>query len=166
VLSTARDEVLTLEGVIAVVCGGGDTAQAMSQENVEIAPVEVMRGWVDAWNQADLANPVSAFDVEAVVITDPSWMEPGPFEGRAAIRKWYEGLRESWEGRNTIAIAELFEVDANVVARLNWEVRGRSSGIDTTLDATFVNRIERGKIVRQQWYFDYDKALEAVGLSE
>jgi hypothetical protein len=26
--------------------------------------------------------------------------------------------------------------------------------------------IENGKIVRQQWYFDHGKALEAVGLSE
>jgi hypothetical protein len=45
-------------------------------------------------------------------------------------------------------------------------VQGRSSGIETVLDVTSVNRIEGGKIVRQQWYFDYAEALAAAGLSE
>ncbi len=133
----------------------------MSQENVEI-----VRRVYDAWNRGDAEAWIEAFDVDAVVITDPSWMEPGPFEGRAAIREWYEGLRESWEGRDEIVVTELIGVGDRVVARINWEVRGRSSGIETVLDATCVSRIDRGKIVRQQWYFDHEKALEAVGLSE
>jgi ketosteroid isomerase-like protein len=136
------------------------------QENVEIAPAEVVRQSFEAWNRADIGCSISAFDAEAVVVTDPSWMEPGPFHGRAAIRKWFEGLRESWDQQNAIVITELFVVGENVVARINWEVRGRSSGIETTLDATSVNRVNRGKIIRQQWYFDYGQALEAVGRSK
>ncbi len=138
----------------------------MSEENVEAARQEVIRRWFDAWNRADRDTFASLFDIDAVVITDPSWMEAGPFEGQAAIGKWYEGLRESWEERNAIVIVELLEVGDNVVARVDWEVRGRSSGIDTILDATCVNRIDGGKIVRQQWYFDHGKALEAAGLPE
>lgn len=138
----------------------------MSDENVELAATELIRRWVDAWNRADLDNFVSAFDADALVITDPSWMEPGPFRGRAAIRKWYEGLRESWGEQNASVPTELVGVGDMVLARMDWEVQGRSSGIETVLDITCVNRIERGKIVRQQWYFDHQKALEAAGLSE
>lgn len=138
----------------------------MSDESVELAPAEVIRGWIDAWNRGDLDAFAGAFAAEAVVIPDPSWMEPGPFEGRAAIREWHEGLRESWDNPNAVVITELLAVGDRVLARVNWQVRGRSSGIETHLDATTVSRIDRGKIVRQQWYFEYEKAVEAAGSSE
>ncbi len=133
----------------------------MSQENVE-----VIRRRFDAWNRADLDTFASIFDADAEVITDPSWMETGPFKGRAAIREWYEGLREAWNQRNTVVVTEIFEVEATVVGRIDWQVRGRSSRIETNLDATTVNTVEHLKIVRQRWYFDYGEALEAAGLSE
>ena len=132
----------------------------MSQEDLD-----VMRRWSDAWNRGDIDAFADLFDADAEVITDPSWMEAGPFHGRAAIRKWYEGLKESYE-REVVVLKELFEAGDKVVARLDWQVRGRTSGIETELDATSVNTIESGRIVRQQYYFDYAKALEAVGLSE
>jgi hypothetical protein len=138
----------------------------MSEENVELAATELIRKWVDAWNREDLDTFVSAFDDDAVVITDPSWMEPGPFVGRAAVSQWYAALREAWGGRDTNVITELFDVGESVLARMNWEVQGRFSGIETVLDITCISRIEHGRIVRQQWYFDYQKAIEAVGLSE
>jgi ketosteroid isomerase-like protein len=133
----------------------------MSQENVE-----VIRRWFDAWNRADLDTFSSFFDADAEVITDPSWMESGPFKGRDAIREWYEGLREAWAGRNQIVITDLFAVGDMVVARVDWQVRGRTSGIDTDLDATSISTVERRKIVRQRWFFDHRDALEAAGLSE
>ncbi len=56
----------------------------MSGKNVELAATEVVRGWIDAWNRDDLGSFADAFDDDVVVITDPSWMEPGPYEGREA----------------------------------------------------------------------------------
>ena len=46
---------------------------------------------------------------------------------------------------------------------LIWQVRGRTSGIEMDLDATCINNLKQGNIVRQQWYFDHAQALEAVG---
>jgi hypothetical protein len=133
----------------------------MSQEDLD-----VMRRWVETWNRTDLDAFADTFDDDAELITDPSWMEAGPFKGRAAIRAWFEGLKESWDERDAVLLTELFEVGEQVVARIDWQVRGRTSGIDTALDATSVNIIQRGRIVRQQWFFDHAKALEAAGLSE
>ena len=137
-----------------------DARPTMAEENLD-----VMRRWCDTWNRGDIDAFADLFDADAEVITDPSWMEAGPFHGRAAIRKWYEGLKESYE-REVVVLKELFEAGGKVVARVDWQVRGRTSGIETELDATSVNTIESGRIVRQQYYFDYAKALEAVGLSE
>ena len=131
----------------------------MSQENLEI-----LRRWIDAWNRGDLDTHARLFEVDAEVITDPSWMEPGPFKGRTAIRRWYEGLRESWGGRDEAVLTELFAVSGQVVARWDGKVRGRASGIDTRLDLTAVNLVEAGRIVRQQYYFDHAEALKALGL--
>ena len=130
------------------------------------ADLDVLRRWAETWNRTDLDAFAATFDDDAELITDPSWMEAGPFKGRAAIRTWFEGLKESWEERDAIVLTELFEVDAQVIARIDWQVRGRTSGIDITLDATSVNTIQRGRIVRQQWFFDHAKALEAVGRPE
>jgi ketosteroid isomerase-like protein len=127
--------------------------------------LDVMRRWADAWNRSDLEAFADTFDPDAELITDPSWMEAGPFRGRAAIKAWYEGLTESWDGRDAVVLKELFEANENVIARIDWQVRGRSSGIDTELDATSINTIRRGRIARQQWYFDHTEALAAVGLA-
>lgn len=132
----------------------------MSGENAELAPAELIRAWVDAWNRGDMDRFTRTFDTGAVVITDPSWMEPGPYEGREAIGRWFRGLRESW-GDNVNSITDLQSHGATVLARADWEVQGRSSGIETILDVTCINRVERGMIVFQQWYFDHEKALEA-----
>ncbi len=123
-----------------------------------------MRSWAEAWNRTDLALFGDLYDVDAVVITDPAWMEAGPFMGRAAIMGWYEGLKESWQQRDAVVLKEVFVANDKVVARLDWQVRGRASGIEI-FDATGVHTIENGRIVRQQWYFDHAKALEAVGMS-
>jgi hypothetical protein len=127
---------------------------------------DVLRRWAEAWNERDLGAFMDCFDADAEVITDPSWMEAGPFVGRAAIRNWYEGLAEAWGGRDEVVVRELFESDDRVVLRFDWMVRGRASGLDTKLDATSVNLVTRAKIVRQQYFFDYAEALKAVGLEE
>lgn len=128
--------------------------------------LDVMRRWCDTWNHGDIDAFADLFDADAEVITDPSFMEAEPFKGRAAIRKWFEGFKESWQEGGEVALRELFEIGDKVVLRFDWRVRGRTSGIETELDVTGVNPIRKGRIVHQQYYFDHAAALEAVGLSE
>ena len=128
--------------------------------------IDVMHTWGDSWNRGDLDAFSELFDVDAKVVTDPSWMEAGPFEGRAAIRKWFEGLRESWDERNLVSFKEIFQAGEKVVARFDWQVRGRTSGVEMDFDVTSITRFEGGRIVHQQYYFNHAEALQAVGLSE
>ena len=139
----------------------------MSQENVESDDgMDVIRLWFATWNRADFDAFFDLYAADAELITDPSWVEAGPFNGREAIRTWFEGLQQSWEAQDAVVLNELFEVADKVVARFVWQVRGRTTGIDMHLDATSVNTIKRGKIVRQQYFFDHAEALDAAGLSE
>ena len=83
----------------------------------------------------------------------------------SVMRSWYE----TWNRGGLDAFAELYDelIPAGelVVSRMDWQVRGRVSGIDTRLALTNVNAIEDGRIVSQQHYLDHDEALAAAGLS-
>jgi ketosteroid isomerase-like protein len=127
--------------------------------------MEVMRSWFDTWNRGDLDAFIDLYAVDAEVTLPASWVETGTVEGRPAIRRFFEGLKESWEGHDEAVLREVFRAGDAVVSRMDWQVRGRVSGIETHIGVTNVNTIEGGKIVRQRHYLDHDEALKALGLA-
>jgi ketosteroid isomerase-like protein len=127
--------------------------------------LDLVRGWFDAWNIGDMETFLATFDADAEVITDPSFPEAGPLRGRQAIRDFFDGVKESWEGQDQAVVKELFEAGDNVVARWDWTARGRASGMETGMDWTTVYDIENAKIVRLRYYRDHASALRAMGLA-
>jgi ketosteroid isomerase-like protein len=125
----------------------------------------VLRGWTDAWNRGDFAVIVGSFAADAEVIPDPSGPDEGPYVGRAAIMKFFEGLREEWES-DEVSLRELFGVGDKVLARWDWRVRGRASGVETEVNVTSISTLSDGQIVWQRYYFDHAEALKAMGLEE
>jgi ketosteroid isomerase-like protein len=128
--------------------------------------MDVTHSWFDAWNRGDLDAFIDLYAADAEMTPPPSWVETGTFKGRPAIRRFFEGLKESWEGQDEAVLRELFRAGASVVSRMDWQVRGRVSGIETQIGVTNVNTIQCGKIVRQRHYLDHDEALKALGLAE
>ncbi len=128
--------------------------------------MDVTRSWFDTWNRGDLDAFIDLYAADAVMTAPPSWVETGTFEGRPAIRRFFEGLKESWEGHDEAVLRELSRAGDRVVSRMDWLVRGRLSGIETQIGVTNVNMIEGGKIVRQWHYLDHDEALKALELAE
>lgn len=128
--------------------------------------VDLIYRWFNAWNSGDVDAFADLFATDAEVMPDPAWMDDGPVVGRIAIRDWYEGLMESWEDKNSVALRDILGTDEGVVVRFAWLIRSKYNGIDMAFDVTVVNGIADGKIVRQEYYFDHAEALRAVGLSE
>ena len=133
----------------------------MSQE-----ALDVTRSWFETWNRGDLDAFIDLYAVDAEMTPPTSWVETETLKGQPAIRRFFEGLREAWEGEDTAILQELISAGDTVVSRMDWQVRGRASGIDTHLGITNVNVVERGKIVRQRHYLDHTEALKAAGLEE
>ena len=133
----------------------------MSQENVEI-----VRRWFETWNRGDLDSFIDLYAIDAELTPPESWVETDTLKGRADIRRFFEGLREAWEGRDAAVLLELFTSGELVVSRMDWQVQGRVSGLVTHLAITNVNTIVSGKISRQRHYLDHAEALKAVGLEE
>jgi len=129
------------------------------------AGIDVTRSWFDTWNRGDLDAFVDLYAADAEVTAPPSWIEAGTFKGRPAIRRFFEGLKESWSGHDEAVLCELFRAGDRVVSRMEWRVRGRASGIETQIEVTNVNTIVRGKIIRQRHYLEHSEALRALGLA-
>ena len=128
--------------------------------------MDVTRSWFDTWNRGDLDAFIDLYAPDAEMTAPPAWIEAGTFTGRPAIRRFFEGLKESWAGHDEAVLRELFGAGDTVVSRMNWQVRGRSSGIETQIEVTNVNTIEGGKIIRQRHYLDHAEALEALERTE
>jgi ketosteroid isomerase-like protein len=127
--------------------------------------LDAIREWIGAWNRTDLDRVVGSYSADAEVIPDPGGPDKGPYRGRAAIRKVFEGLREEWE-KDDVVLKELLDVGDKVLVRFDWRTRGRASGIETEVDVTSVSTLNDAKITWQRFYFDHADALKAVGLEE
>jgi ketosteroid isomerase-like protein len=128
--------------------------------------MDVTRSWFDTWNRSDLDTFIDLYAVDAEVTPPPSWIEAGTLKGQPAIRRFFEGLKESWSGHDEAVLGELFRAGDTVVSRMDWQVRGRASGIETHIEVTNINTIVNGKIMRQRHYLDHAEALTALGLAE
>jgi ketosteroid isomerase-like protein len=126
----------------------------------------VTRSWFETWNRGDLDAFIALYAEDAEMTPPASWVESGTLTGQAAIRRFFEGLKEAWEGEDTAVMRELFTVGDEVVARMDWQVRGRASGIDTHLAITNINTVVNGRIVRQRHYLDDAEALEELGAAD
>jgi hypothetical protein len=97
----------------------------------------------------------------------PEWLiagMPSVYRGHAGLREWAAELREAWE---ILDHTPLEVVDAgNVIAFLcKIRLRARASGIELDSRLGQVFWFERGLIVRERDFGDWDEALRVVGVS-
>ncbi len=127
---------------------------------------DVIHAWFESWNSADMDAFANLYAPDAEMTPPASWVETALLTGRPAIRQFFQGLRESWEGHDVAVLTDLFRAGEEVVSRMDWQVRGRVSGIETHLEVTNVSTIVNGEIVRQAHYLDHREALRALGLDD
>jgi ketosteroid isomerase-like protein len=133
----------------------------MSQESVDIA-----RRSLDAFNAGDYDAALGflAPDVEWEHNIGLATPMEGTYRGRAEVRQLWDRILEAFEDAH-------FEVDDGrdlgdevlVLGRLS--TRGRGSGAAVATPFGSIGEVRDGLIVRQRFFVDRCKALEAVGLS-
>jgi ketosteroid isomerase-like protein len=136
----------------------GDTARAMSQENVEV----VRRGF-EAFQWGGPEALLEVFDDN--VITYRHEPDGATLHGKAgfrdAVADWTEDFGE-WQ----ILLQELTDLGEQVLARVLQIARGRSSGIRVEEDWWFLFELTGGKVSKLSFYSNPADALEAARLSE
>jgi hypothetical protein len=152
----------------------GDTARAMSQENVDlvkkfIAPAEmdyrVLLGDDAAWSAAkDAVEPFVAPDFAGAFI---SWgQQQAEFAGLDGLRKAWLDWIAPWTSYYD-EIEEVFAVgDDRVVVLGHEHGYRRDTEAEVEAESAGVYFLRAGKIARIAYYANRAEALEAVGLSE
>ncbi len=87
---------------------------------------------------------------------------PSVYRGHAGLREWFAELREAWD---ILDHTPLEVVDAGDVCAFLCKIRlrARTSGIELESRLGQVFWIERGLIVRERDFSDWDEALRLLG---
>jgi ketosteroid isomerase-like protein len=132
----------------------------MSEENVDKA-----RQFIDAYNRRDFDAAIKDFDpgIEWVM---PEQQQSDSGRGPEAAIRFFEEIDETME-ELTLKPQEFIDAGDRVATRLRHRGRGKRSGVEIDEElyhqvATFHN----GKIVRMEYFADWNEALEAAGLSK
>jgi ketosteroid isomerase-like protein len=134
----------------------------MSRETVE-AVRRSLDGWnrgdVDAWLQSTHPE-IEWFSAIAARVEGAETVRRGPAE----MRQFWDEWRSVWDV--TIAVLEIRDLGDTVLALGRVRTRGQASGIDLDSPVAYVFEFEEGLVRKVRAYFDPQRALEAVGLSE
>ena len=134
--------------------------EAVSSHNLE-----TVRQQFQHWNRGDLDSMIAPYAEDAVLQTDPRFPEGGTFEGRGAIRRFFEGLREGWSAVSGIP-TDFREGADRVLVAAEWRATGEVSGIQTGSDWSVLYVLHSGRIVSVRFFYDRGEALAASGLAE
>jgi ketosteroid isomerase-like protein len=147
-------------GIAETASAKRDTAQAMSEEDVE-----TVRRHNEAWNQRDLAAWLASFRSDAEI----DWsraraLYKGVYRGREQQEAFWD---EFWSTFEDIQVEyhDVTEAGSEVVVWNTAHLRGRD-GIEVTARSALVFTVENGEITRLRLFQERAEALEAVGLSE
>lgn len=133
----------------------------MTQENLE-----AVRAGADAFVARDFDEVMRFYKPDASITAVPEgWPEPAPIEGRDAVMVQFMRLQEDWEEHSLEIEREISERDW-VVVDFRWTTRGTASGVSLNTNIAAAYRLEGAQIAEARFFWKWEDALEAVGLSE
>jgi len=128
----------------------------MSQENVDTA-----RAFIDAYNRRDFDAAVESFDPEIDWVL-PAHQSSDSGRGPDEVRRFWEGLDETFEELR-LEPQEFVDDGDQVATRLRYYGRGKGSGI--VVEGELYHQVvtfRNGRMVRIEYFTDWDQALEAT----
>ena len=131
----------------------------MSQENVEI-----LRAFYAAWDAGDMEALREVHDPSVIMHHPAGWPEPGPEVGRDAVMRQFQRLRTAFDAESVELVGDFVDAGDRALVRLVWHTAGR--GLRSHVEVTHVATVREGRIVCNEYFWDYADALEAVGLAE
>jgi len=128
----------------------------MSQDNVDKA-----RAFIEAYNRRDFDAAVESFDPEIDWVL-PAHQSSDSGRGPDEVRRFWEGLDETFEELR-LDPQEFVDDGDQVATRLRYYGRGKGSGI--VVEGELYHQVvtfRNGRMVRIEYFTDWDQALEAT----
>ncbi len=132
----------------------------MSQEHVD-----KVRDFIDAYNRRDFDTAVEDFDPEIEWVM-PARQRSDSGRGPGAALRFFEEIDETMEELK-LEPQEFIDAGDRVATRLRHHGRGKGSGVEINEELYHqVATFRDGRIVRMEYFAEWDEALDAAGLSE
>jgi|SRR5437588_10718921 len=131
----------------------------MSQDNVE-----VIRRPYDAFD-TDLDALLRLLDPAIEWISPSDSLEPGHRHGHEGVKDAFAATRMAWD-HPSHAPQEFADAGDKVLVTVTFRGHGRGSGMEVERTEFHVWTVQSGAIVRFEWFYQRQEALEVVGLSE
>jgi ketosteroid isomerase-like protein len=133
----------------------------MADEDFEV----IRKAWAAA-SRGDVPGTLERLHADIELVPFGAALHGRVYRGHDGFVHWWENeTMANWE-RFEVHPQEFQRVGDHILVFGRWRARGRASGVDLDIPATWVIDVRDGKIARFQTYTDRAEALEAVGLSE
>ena len=121
-----------------------------------------------AWSRfgnRDLDGFLELLDADVEAVPFGAAMEGRSYRGHSGIRAWFEEIYSSWE--HFVTQPEEFEtVGDQLLVYGRWRAKGRDSGVELDVAATWVVRVRNGKIVHWQTFTERSEALRSLAFDD
>jgi ketosteroid isomerase-like protein len=130
--------------------------------------IEVVRDQFDAVNERDFKRAMDRYAEDVVLVVPPSESapEPGTYEGKEVVGRWFGNWFQSFDRDYHFEIDESRLIGEQVFIHAWHGGRGRTSGIEVRGELSYVYRVRDGKVARVEIYPTREEAFEAAGVAE
>jgi anthranilate synthase/aminodeoxychorismate synthase-like glutamine amidotransferase len=128
------------------------------------APEDVVRAWVQAFNEGDAERSGRLMVDDLVMVESTALPGAARVEGREALERYMAGWRRNWSWWRWTP-EEIVASGDKVYMAAQLALRGRSSDADVSRRWVYVFTVRNGRIARQEGYDDEGVARAAAGLA-
>jgi ketosteroid isomerase-like protein len=129
--------------------------------------VEVVRDQFEAVNERDFQRAMDHYAEDVVLVVAESGPEPGTYEGKETVGRWFGNWFQSFARDYRFDIDEARDLGEVVFLHAWHGGRGRVSGVEVRGELSYLYQVRDGKVARVEIYQTRDQALEAAaGVSE
>ncbi len=132
----------------------------MSEESTSADLVDLVRGFLKSADRGELEESLRFYSADAVFDMSPVGL--GVYQGRDAIRRFYEDWLDAYED-SQILVEEVVQLDARIVlAVFRQDARPTGSSHRVRVRTTWVYEWVAGRVVRVTNYPATDEARAAA----
>ena len=138
---------------------------------VQTVSADVLERWrlkerFDCWNRGEFDLMQEPYAEDAVFDVSAVFTDVAPMRGHEDMRRYWHGLRETWEGM-LLDPLEVFDIgDGRYVVEVRLWGRGQRSGAEVDQRFAFLYTLrEDGKVIRAQLLSDVATAISVAEAS-
>jgi ketosteroid isomerase-like protein len=129
------------------------------------ADVELVRGGFAAFEQRGVEALVELIAPDFELVTPPELAsEPDTYRGEEGLRRYFDSFYEAMDEIH-LDPHRFHDVGDKVVVEFTLRARGRTTGIETSIDAVSTWTVENGLARRVDFYPSLEQALGAARYS-